>query len=410
MLPRVMAAHELIHNGQGQGADQLGWRDWPVDYDRDELERVKAAAKQIQDQAEILLVIGVGGSYIGARSVIELLKGQDYNFTAPRTPQIFYVGNNLSATKLKSVLQMCEGRELAINVISKSGTTLEPALAFRILRAKLIEKYGEAARQRIYVTTNPGGGALKDLADREGYQTFRVPDDIAGRFSVLTAVGLLPIATAGVDIDALLNGAAAARADTMEADPMQNQANRYAAIRNILYEKGYTNEMLVSYESAFSKMAEWWKQLYSESEGKNHGGILPMTATYTTDLHSMGQYLQDGRRDLIETVINFETATDKIIIKAEPGDTDGLNFLAGKTMDEVNHAAMTGTLMAHVESGVPNILINIPKIEEFEVGYMLYFFEKSCAISGYISGINPFNQPGVEAYKQKMYELLDKPG
>jgi glucose-6-phosphate isomerase len=350
----------------------------------------------------------VGGSYIGARSVVELIKSQDYNFTSPKTPQIFYAGNNLSAVKLNSILKMCEGRELALNVISKSGTTLEPALVFRILRAKMIEKYGEAARQRIYVTTNPKGGALKDLADREGYQTFRVPDDIAGRFSVLTAVGLLPIATAGVDIDALLEGAAAARADMLTADPAENQANRYAAIRNILYNKDYTNEMIVSYEPAFSKLAEWWKQLYGESEGKNHGGILPMSAIYTTDLHSLGQYLQEGRRDLIETVVNFEKANENIMVEAEPGDTDGLNFLAGKTMDEINRAAMAGTLAAHVDSGVPNILVNVPKLDEFETGYMLYFFEKACAISGYIAGVNPFNQPGVEAYKDNMYKLLGR--
>jgi glucose-6-phosphate isomerase len=410
MKPKVEAAHELVHNGKGLGGeDQLGWRDWPVDYDKEELEHIKLAAKKIQSQAEILIVIGIGGPYMASRSVIELLKSQDYNFTEQSTPQIFYAGNNLSSVKLKSVMKMCEGKDLAINIISKSGTTLEPMLAFRILRAMLEDKYGrEGARERIYVTTDPKAGALRKLADKEGFETFRVPEDIVGRFSVMTAVGLLPMATAGVDVDQLLAGAAAAREDTQDADPDKNKANKDILLRNVLYNMDYTNEMIVSYEPAFSKMAEWWKQLYGESEGKNHGGILPLSATYTTDLHSMGQYLQEGRRDLIETVVNFETASETVTIKANPDDLDGLNFLAGKTLNEINHAAMLGTLMAHADSGVPNILLNIPEINEFEIGYLLYFFEKACAVSGYVAGVNPFNQPGVEAYKKNMFKLLGK--
>lgn len=407
--PLVEAAHQKLHDGTGPGADQRGWMDLPVNYDRQEIERIKTTAKKIQKQADILVVIGVGGSYLGSRAVIELIKSQDYNFTPQDTPQVIFAGNNLSSTKLHSIMQMCEGHELAINVISKSGTTLEPALAFRILRKTLEEKYGlKEARQRIYVTTDAKGGALRKLADSEGYESFTVPDDIGGRFSVLSPVGLLPIAVAGIDIDKLMAGAAAARQDTAMASIEENPANRYAAIRNVLYNKNYTNEYVVSFHPAFSKFAEWWKQLYGESEGKNHGGILPQSLIYTTDLHSLGQYLQEGRRDLFETVVDFKTKDDCIKVQSDPDDLDGLNFLAGKTMDFINNAAMQGTIAAHVEAKVPNILIELADTTEHSVGYMIYFFEKACAVSGYVAGINPFDQPGVEAYKKNMYKLLGK--
>ncbi|GHU07722.1 glucose-6-phosphate isomerase [Alphaproteobacteria bacterium] len=407
--PLVEAAHELTHNGQGAGGDQTGWVDLPVDYDRDELARIKAAAKKIGEQADILIVIGVGGSYIGSRAVIELAKSQDYNFTPQGTPRIFYAGNNLSSVKLDSIIKMCEGKDLALNVISKSGTTLEPALAFRILRDIMYKKYGrDEANRRIYVTTNPDGGALKDLADHEDLETFSVPNSMGGRFSVLSSVGLLPIAVAGIDVDELLAGAAAARDDTLDPSIDKNQANRYVAIRNILYQKGFTNEMIVGYEPAFSKMAEWWKQLFGESEGKNHGGLIPQSVTYTTDLHSLGQYLQEGRRDIIETVVDFTTSHETIKVEKDPENLDGLNFLAGKTLDEINHAAMLGTLQAHVDSGVPNLLLRVPTTTPYEIGYLIYFFEKACAVSGYVAGVNPFDQPGVEAYKKNMFKLLGK--
>lgn len=407
--PLVEAAHEITMRGTGPGSDQLGWRDLPANYDENELNHIKQAARKIQKQADILIVIGVGGSYIGARSVIELVKSQDYNFTPQGTPQILFAGNNLSSVKLRSIMQMCEGKDLAINVISKSGTTLEPALAFRILREMLIKKYGkEEAKERIYVTTGQKDSALRTLAEKEKYQVFNIPDNIAGRFSVLTPVGLLPTAVAGVNVEKLLEGARQAMEDTVESDICKNVANKYAAIRNILYNKNYTNEMFVGFQPALSKFAEWWKQLYGESEGKNHGGINPQSVAYTTDLHSLGQYLQEGRRDIFETVVNIEHAGDPIIIEKEKEDLDGLNYLAGKTMDYVNNAAMLGTIKAHVDSGVPNILIDMPNTNEYEVGYLVYFFEKACAVSGYLAGINPFDQPGVEAYKSNMFKLLGK--
>lgn len=407
--PLVEAAHEVTMNGTGPGNDCLGWRDLPKDYDKNELEEIKKSAKKIQDQADILVVIGIGGSYLGSRAVIELVKSQDYNFTPQGTPQILFAGNNLSSVKLRSIIQMCDGKDLAINVISKSGTTLEPALAFRVLREMMIEKYGEnEARERIYVTTDPENGALRELATKEGYQTFSIPRNIGGRFSVLSPVGLLPIAVAGIDTEALLGGAAAAMEDMKDTDIAKNPANRYVAFRNILYNKNYTNEMFVGFQPALSKFAEWWKQLYGETEGKNHGGINPQSVTYTTDLHSLGQYMQEGRRDIFETVINIEHPGEPIIIQEEKEDLDGLNYLTGKSMDYINNAAMLGTIEAHVDSGVPNILINVPNTSEYEVGYLIYFFEKACAVSGYLAGVNPFDQPGVESYKENMYKLLGK--
>lgn len=407
--PMAKAAFDLVKSKKGAGNDFLGWVNLPTDYDKEEFDRIKKAAEKIQSDSKVLVVIGIGGSYLGARAVVELLGTTFYNEFAENTPKIYFVGNDISASHLNSVLRICEKTDFSVNIISKSGTTTEPALAFRLFREALQNKYGDAAKDRIYCTTDKAKGTLKDLATKEGYETFVVPDDVGGRYSVLTAVGLLPIAAAGIDIDALMSGAQKAQND-LSVFGFDNPAVKYATIRNILYNKGYAVEMLVNYEPNFLLMAEWYKQLFGESEGKDNKGLLPDAVTFSTDLHSMGQYIQEGRRILFETVINFEKPSEDIKIENDPQNFDGLNFLAGKTVSEVNHKAFQGTLLAHVDGGVPNLVVNVPEISEFEIGYLIYFFEMACAISGYMLGINPFNQPGVESYKKNMFALLGKPG
>ena len=394
----------------GPGNKYLGWTSLPKDYDKEEFARIKKAAEKIKNNSEVFVVIGIGGSYLGARAVIELLKSPFYNDLKKDTPDIYYVGNNINPTYLSEILSICEGKDISVNVISKSGTTTEAALAFRIFRDLVIKKYGkEGARDRIFCTTDKVKGTLKQLADSEGYETFVVPDNVGGRYSVLTAVGLLPIAVAGCDIDSLMEGAALA-VDELSADYENNDCAKYAAIRNILYRKGKSIEMLVSYDPAFTMMAEWFKQLYGESEGKDNKGIFPASATFSTDLHSMGQYIQDGRRILFETVVDIKKPKQDLFLEDDADNLDGLNFLTGQNMSVVNRKAFEGTILAHTEGGVPNIVIELSEISEKSVGYMIYFFEKACALSGYMLGVNPFNQPGVESYKKNMFALLGKPG
>ncbi|MBQ7385898.1 MAG: glucose-6-phosphate isomerase [Ruminococcus sp.] len=408
---QVKSAHEVLHSGTGLGNDFIGWLTLPTDYDKDEFDRIKKAAKKIQSDTEIFIVIGIGGSYLGARAAIEFLKSPNYNALCKDTPQIYYAGNSISSTALAELLELCEGKDISINMISKSGTTTEPAIAFRVFRELLEKKYGkEGARERIYCTTDKARGTLKQLADREGYETFVVPDDVGGRYSVLTAVGLLPIAVAGCDIDALMQGAKKAQDEFDNPDMFTNDCYKYAAIRNLLYRKGMTTEVLVAYEPGFTMMNEWFKQLYGESEGKDQKGIFPASVVFSTDLHSMGQYIQDGRRNLFETVVQFNKCKKEITIGFDEDNVDGLNFLSGKTMDYVNKRAFEGTVLAHNDGGVPNIILNVDSMTEAELGYLIYFFEKACAISGYILGVNPFNQPGVESYKKNMFALLGKPG
>lgn len=414
MEDMVKSAHDKLHNGTGAGNDFLGWIDLPVNYDKDEFARIKKSAEKIKSDSDVLIVIGIGGSYLGARAAIEMLTNNFHNALDSdkrKAPKIFYVGNNISSTYMTELLQAIEGKDVSLNIISKSGTTTEPAIAFRILRTYLEKKYGvEEARKRIYATTDKARGALKTLADAEGYESFVVPDDIGGRFSVLTAVGLLPIAAAGIDIDEMMKGAADAREAYSNPSIKENQAYQYAAVRNALYNKGKTIEVLVNYEPSLHYFNEWWKQLYGESEGKDNKGLFPAAVDFSTDLHSMGQYIQDGRRVLFETVINVEKAKYEINIEEAESDMDGLNFLAGKTVDFVNKKAFQGTLLAHNDGGVPNMVVNVPEISPYYFGYMVYFFEKACGISGYLLGINPFDQPGVEAYKKNMFALLGKPG
>ena len=409
--PQIAASHETLHKGTGLGNDKLGWLTLPTDYDKDEFARIKAAAERIKKNSDVFVVIGIGGSYLGARAAIEFLRSPNYNLMCKDTPQIFFVGNSISSTALNEVIALCEGKDISINMISKSGTTTEPAIAFRVFRRVLEEKYGkEGARERIFCTTDKAKGTLKALADQEGYETFVVPDDVGGRFSVLTAVGLLPIAVAGCDIDMLMAGAKEAQDSLCSTDLEENPAYKYAAVRNILYRKGYASELLVSYEPYFQMMNEWWKQLYGESEGKDHKGIMPNSVIFSTDLHSLGQYIQDGRRFLFETVMQIDKPKSEIVMGTEEGNGDKLNFLAGKTMDYINKRAFEGTVLAHNDGGVPNIVLSIPEANEFELGWLIYFFEKACAVSGYTLGVNPFNQPGVEAYKKNMFALLGKPG
>ncbi len=408
---QVKAAHEALHSGTGLGNDFIGWLTLPTDYDKDEFARIKAAAERIKKNTDVFIVIGIGGSYLGARAAIEFLTSPNYNALAKDTPQIYYAGNSISSTALSELIDLCEGKDVSINMISKSGTTTEPAIAFRVLRELLEKKYGkEGAKERIYCTTDKEKGTLKQLADREGYETFVVPDNVGGRYSVLTAVGLLPIAVAGADIDALMKGAQAAQNDFDNDDVFTNECYKYAALRNLLYRKGKTTEVLVSYEPAFTMMSEWFKQLYGESEGKDQKGIFPASVVFSTDLHSMGQYIQDGRRDLFETVVLFEKCKREITLGTDPENVDGLNFLCGKTMDFINRKAFEGTVLAHNDGGVPNIVLTVDEMTESELGYLIYFFEKACAISGYLLGVNPFNQPGVESYKKNMFALLGKPG
>ncbi|MCK6693254.1 MAG: glucose-6-phosphate isomerase [Thermoanaerobaculia bacterium] len=411
--PQVIAAAKMLDYRSGPGNDFLGWLDLPVKYDRAELKRIKAAAKKIQRQSEVLIVIGIGGSYLGAKAALEFCGHSFYNNLPKkrrRTPEMYFAGTNISGTYLTHLLDVVGDRSFSVNVISKSGTTTEPAIAFRIFKKKLEEKYGVAgAKDRIYATTDRARGALKTLADREGYETFVVPDDVGGRFSVLTAVGLLPMAAAGIDVDQLLKGAADARQLYKSAPYGENAVLQYAAARNILYRKGKDIEMLVNYEPRLHFVAEWWKQLFGESEGKNGKGIFPASADFTTDLHSLGQYIQDGRRHLFETVLEIEKPEADLVIEAEAGDPDGLNYLAGKSLDYVNKKAAEGTLLAHTDGGVPNLKVKIPEASPYYLGQLFYFFEKACALSGYLLGVNPFDQPGVEAYKKNMFRLLGKP-
>ena len=399
---------------EGAGNDFLGWIDLPVDYDKEEFARIKEAAERIKGDSEVLLVIGIGGSYLGARAAIEFLRHNFYNMVSKeirKTPEIYFVGNSISSTYLKHLVDVIGERDFSVNIISKSGTTTEPAIAFRIFKGMLEKKYGkDGAAKRIYATTDKARGALKNLATEEGYETFVVPDDVGGRFSVLTAVGLLPIAVSGADIDKLMEGAADAREHALNDSYEENDAVTYAAIRNILLRKGKAVEILANYEPSLHYVSEWWKQLYGESEGKDQKGIYPASVDLTTDLHSMGQFIQDGNRIMFETVLNVEESTEEIVIEEEPVDLDGLNYLTGKTVDFVNKSAMNGTMLAHTDGNVPNLVVKIPKQDEFSLGQLFYFFEFACGVSGYILGVNPFNQPGVESYKKNMFALLGKPG
>jgi glucose-6-phosphate isomerase len=399
---------------EGAGNDFLGWIDLPVDYDKEEFARIKEAAEKIKGDSEVLLVIGIGGSYLGARAAIEFLRHNFYNMVSKeirKTPEIYFVGNSISSMYLKHLIDVIGERDFSVNIISKSGTTTEPAIAFRVFKGMLEKKYGkEEAAKRIYATTDKARGALKNLSTEEGYETFVVPDDVGGRFSVLTAVGLLPIAVSGADIDRLMEGAAAARESALNAPYEENDAVLYAAIRNILHRKGKAVEILANYEPSLHYVSEWWKQLYGESEGKDQKGIYPASVDLTTDLHSMGQFIQDGSRIMYETVLKVDESVEEIVIEEEPVDLDGLNYLAGKTVDFVNKSAMNGTMLAHTDGNVPNLVVNIPKQDEYSLGQLFYFFEFACGVSGYILGVNPFNQPGVESYKKNMFALLGKPG
>ena len=401
-------------NKSGAGNDFLGWIDLPVDYDKDEFARIKAAAKKIQSDSEVLVVIGIGGSYLGARAAIDFLRHGFYNNVSKeirKTPEIYYAGNSISPAYLKGLLDVVGDRDFSVNIISKSGTTTEPAIAFRIFKEKLEKKYGkEEAAKRIYATTDKAKGALKNLATEEGYESFVVPDDVGGRFSVLTAVGLLPIAVSGADIDKLMEGAASGREKALNNTFEDNDAVKYAAIRNILLRKGKSIEITANYEPSLHYFGEWWKQLYGESEGKDQKGIFPAAVDLTTDLHSMGQFIQDGSRLMFETVVNIEKTDADIVIQEEADDLDGLNYLAGKDMDFVNKSAMNGTILAHTDGNVPNLMVNVPEQNEFYLGELFYMYEFACGVSGYILGVNPFNQPGVESYKKNMFALLGKPG
>lgn len=414
MKKLALDAKELLVSKSGQGNDFLGWIDLPVAYDKEEFARIKKAAAKIQSDSEVLLVIGIGGSYLGARAAIEFLRHGFYNMVSKeirKTPEIYFVGNSISSTYLKNLKDVIGDRDFSINMISKSGTTTEPAIAFRVLKEMMENKYGKTeAAKRIYATTDKQKGSLKGLATEEGYETFVVPDDIGGRFSVLTAVGLLPIAVSGADIDKLMEGAASGRELALNKPFEENDALKYAALRNILLRKGKAIEILCNYEPAIHYVSEWWKQLYGESEGKDQKGIFPASVDLTTDLHSMGQFIQDGSRNMFETVINIEESREEITINEEPVDLDGLNYLAGKTVDFVNKSAMNGTILAHTDGQVPNFMVKVPEMTEFYLGQLFYFFEFACGVSGYLLGVNPFNQPGVESYKKNMFALLGKPG
>ena len=437
MKKLTLDAKETLVSKTGAGNDFLGWIDLPLDYDKEEFTRIKAAAKKIQSDSDVLLVIGIGGSYLGARAAIEFLSHSFYNVldkSVRKTPEIYFCGNSISSTYLKHLMDVVGDRDFSINMISKSGTTTEPAIAFRVFKEKLEAKYGKkGAAERIYATTDKAKGSLKHLSDEEGYETFVVPDDVGGRFSVLTAVGLLPIAVSGADIDKLMvlqiggadgvtiavsgadidklmEGAASGRKRALENDFEENDALQYAALRNILLRKGKSVEILANYEPAVHYVSEWWKQLFGESEGKDNKGLFPASVDLTTDLHSMGQFIQDGSRVMFETVINIDTPREELTIGEEPVDLDGLNYLAGKTVDFVNKSAMNGTILAHTDGQVPNFMVTVPEVNEFYLGELFYFFEFACGVSGYLLGVNPFNQPGVESYKKNMFALLGKPG
>ena len=412
MKPFADVAVEMLNNGTGAGNDFIGWVDLPVNYDKEEFERIKAAAKKIQSNSEVLVVIGIGGSYLGGRAALDFINGNNYNAKKhPGLPDIYFVGNSISSDYLSDIIEMIGDRDFSINIISKSGTTTEPAIAFRIFKKLAEDKYGkEGAKERIFATTDRERGALKNLCNKEGYETFVITDDIGGRFSVLTPVGLLLMAAAGIDIDTVMKGAADARADFNNTDLNNNPCLKYAVMRNILMRKGKTVEILANYEPSLTMFGEWYKQLYAESEGKDQKGTFPVSANFSTDLHSIGQFIQDGNRDLFETVLWIKNAKKDITIETDPENVDGLNFVAGKTIQYVNSKAYAGTFLAHVDGGVPTMVIEIDKADAYNFGYIVYFFEKALAISGYLLGVNPFDQPGVEAYKKNMFALLGKPG
>lgn len=412
--PFVQEAHNMLHEKTGAGSDYLGWVDLPENYDKEEYSRIQQAAEKIRKDSDVLLVIGIGGSYLGARAAIEMLNHSFFNLLSKsdrNAPQIIFVGHHLSSTYMSELFDLIKDKDVSINVISKSGTTTEPAIAFRIFKKFLEEKYGvDEAKSRIYATTDKEKGALKSSADEAGYETFVIPDDVGGRYSVLTAVGLLPIAVSGVSIDAIMQGAQDAMKELSEPSLDKNPAYQYAAVRNLLYQKGKLIELLVNYEPGLHYFAEWWKQLFGESEGKDHKGLYPASANFSTDLHSLGQYIQEGRRHLFETVLHVQTSRKELILEEDEKNSDGLNYLAGKTIHDVNEKAFQGTLLAHTNGDVPNLVIDLPKLDPYTFGYLVYFFEKACGISGYLLGVNPFNQPGVEAYKKNMFALLGKPG
>ena len=414
LQPQLESAHRLIQKKSGPGSAYLGWLDLPQKYDKDELARIRQAASRIRRDTDIFVVVGIGGSYLGARAAIEMLGHSFQNLLAKKlrkAPQVIFAGNNLSPAYLADLLDVLEGRDVSVNVISKSGTTTEPAVAFRVLKNWMEAKYGrEGARGRIYATTDKARGALKKLADDEGYETFAVPDDVGGRFSVLTAVGLLPIAVAGIDVREMLRGARAGQKAWKSGDPAENPCYAYAACRNVLLRKGYAIEVMANYEPNMHSFTEWWKQLFGESEGKDGRGLFPAGVDNSADLHSMGQYIQDGRRMLFETVLQVEKSRRPLLIPADPDDLDGLNFLAGFDMADVNLKAAQGTILAHIDGGVPNLLVTVPELTAYWFGQLVYFFELACAVSGYLLAVNPFNQPGVENYKQNMFALLGKPG
>ena len=412
MKPFADVAVDLLNTGKGAGNDFIGWVDLPVNYDKEEFARIKAAAKKIQSNSEVLVVIGIGGSYLGGRAALDFINGNNYNAKKhPGFPDIYFVGNSISSDYLSDIIEMIGDRDFSVNVISKSGTTTEPAIAFRIFKKMVEDKYGkEGAKERIFATTDRARGALKNLCDKEGYETFVITDDIGGRFSVLTPVGLLLMAAAGIDIDAVMKGAADARSDFDNKDVENNPCLKYAVMRNILLRKGKTTEILANYEPSLTMFGEWYKQLYAESEGKDQKGTFPVSANFSTDLHSIGQFIQDGNRNLFETVLWIRNAKKDITIETDQENVDGLNFLAGKTIQEVNSKAYAGTFLAHVDGGVPTMVIEFDKADAYNFGYIVYFFEKALAISGYLLGVNPFDQPGVEAYKKNMFALLGKPG
>lgn len=412
MAPKAVEAMHTLMNKTGEGNDFLGWIDLPTNYDKEEFSRIKKAADYIKSNADVLIVIGIGGSYLGARAVVEAVKSPNYNLLKKDTPQIYFIGNSISPASLNEIVSLCDGKDICVNVISKSGTTTEPAIAFRVFRELVNSKYSkEEAAKRIFCTTDKAKGTLKQLADEEGYETFVVPDDVGGRFSVLTAVGLLPIAVAGIDIDALMSGARKAQNELCSENIEENPCLKYAAVRNCFYQKGKRLECFVSFEPAMAMFNEWLKQLFGESEGKDSKGLFPVSCVFSTDLHSLGQYIQESGGGLMfETVVKFAECTNDFVIYEQEGNIDGLNFLAGEKMSLVNDKARQGTLLAHTEGGVGNLIVELDKLDEENVGYMIYFFEKACAISGYILGVNPFNQPGVESYKKNMFALLGKPG
>ena len=412
IAPKAVAAMDTLMSKTGEGNDFLGWVDLPTNYDKEEFDRIKKSAEFIKKNADVLIVIGIGGSYLGARAVIEAVKSYNYNLLAKDTPQIYFIGNSISPSSLNEIVALCEGKDICVNVISKSGTTTEPAIAFRVFRDLVNSRYSkEEAAKRIFCTTDASKGTLKELADKEGYETFVVPDDVGGRFSVLTAVGLLPIAVAGIDIDDLMLGARNAQNELCSTDIEQNPCLKYAAVRNCFYNKGKKMECFVSYEPNMTMFNEWLKQLFGESEGKDGKGLFPVSCVFSTDLHSLGQYIQESGADkMFETVVKFNTCLNDYVIGEQEGNLDGLNFLAGERMSVVNDKARLGTLLAHTEGGVGNLIVEVEKLGAEEIGYLIYFFEKACAVSGYILGVNPFNQPGVESYKKNMFALLGKPG